>query len=124
MGDFKAAERWLRRAIRSSHETRPKIFNDLGITLTAQNKMEDAKRAHRQSVAGWRKAEKTKEEAIPYYNLALIYRSEGKYKQALSYASSAVDLNPKDEDTKQVRRDLLNTIAYLRASKRPKRSRR
>lgn len=123
-GDLKTAERWYRRAVNGSQRADP-VFSAcalgyLGCNLAAQRKAGEAKRAHKRAIVLWRKIERPKDADEPYYNLALLYRADGKYKQALEYVNRAIELDPKYAVAKRVRRDLLKTIAYLRTVNRVK----
>lgn len=101
--DLKRAERWYRRAVECKATTPVLIF--LGAVLAQQGRFSEAKRCHRRAA---RLATDPPDEA--YYNLGLILRAERRYSKALECFERAIKIDPKDNDAREARKDVLRAL--------------
>lgn len=105
-GNYRLAEQWYRKAI----ELDPRNANwwaFLGSVLARQGRLSEAKEV-------WRKQIKLGTGATDegHFNLGLIYRAEQKYKLALRHTEKAIALDPKYEEAKELRADLVDAMSH------------
>jgi len=103
-GNYRLAEQWYRKAI-DIEPRNADWWAFLGSVLARQGRLAEAKDV-------WRKQIKLGTGATDegYLNLGFIYRSEQKYKIALRNAEKALKIDPKYEEAKMLREDLLNAL--------------
>ncbi len=110
-GQNKLAERWYRKAIEHSPKL-PELWVFLGAILARQGKYKEAKIAHRKCIS---LDKATSDEA--HFNLALIFRAEGRYQDALKHLDKAIKIDPKYIIAKNVKKDILEAIKYKKSNK-------
>jgi len=106
-GDCGSAEKWYRQAIELDPNDAGK-YNFLGVVLAKKEDFQAAEEAHRQ---GTKCTKGAIDEA--YLNLALVLRTQERYKEALESIEQALDLTPDYPEAFIVKKDLEKTLAYL-----------
>jgi tetratricopeptide (TPR) repeat protein len=86
-GDYRRSEFWYRRAVEAETTTDNLVF--LGACLARQGQHAEAKQYYQQAIELV-----TSEPDEAYFNLGLVLRAEGNYKEALRCFEKAIDIDP------------------------------
>src|SRR5206468_4089855 len=101
--DYKRAQKWYRRAVKF-RVTRSNAYA-LGKTFARRSLFRAAKACFRAAL----RLEKNKD-PLTCWQLGLTLLNEGRYAQALKCLNRSLRLDPKNEETKEVRSDLIRAI--------------
>ena len=114
--DVKRAERWYRRALElSKGKDTMRCLIYLGGVLAKQGRLADAEECHRKAIS---LSTDPPDEA--YYNLGLVLRAHGKYKDALKFFSRAVKIDPAYAIAETAWKDTMNAEKFKKRKHREK----
>ena len=114
--DLRRAERWYRRALRESRgKNKMRCLIYLGGVLARQGRLDEAEQCHRKAVG---LDSDPQDEA--YYNLGLVLRARGKYKDALKYFNRAVRIDPAYTIASAAWKDVMNAVKFKKEIRREK----
>jgi tetratricopeptide (TPR) repeat protein len=116
--DLRSAEKWFRRGVRAKPTTSGHVF--LGAVLARQGRFTEAKAQYRLAI---RRATPDDLADEAHYNLALVLRAEGNYKQAVPHLRKALAIDPRYRIAREALRDVQRVTRSL-ANKRMEPSRR
>jgi tetratricopeptide (TPR) repeat protein len=112
IGDLRRAGHWYRKA--AKEEQGALVF--VGAVLARQGRFAEAKRYHRQATRAGDTELLARDEA--YYNLALIFRAQRRYQEALDNFDRAIALDPKYTDAFEMRADVRRALQSVAADDR------
>src|ERR1700736_1700602 len=114
--DVKRAERWYRRALKlSKGKDTMQCVVYLGGVLAKQGRLTEAGECHRKAIS---LSTDPPDEA--YYNLGLVLRAQGEYKDALKFFNRAVKIDPAYAIAEAAWKDTINAEEIKKQNRREK----
>jgi tetratricopeptide (TPR) repeat protein len=114
--DLKRAERWYRKAVALNPITGNHIF--LGATLAKQGRFAEAKRHHRRAIQVAKTPHEKDLASEAYLNLAVIYRAERRYREAVASLKKAIQIDPRYKDARDALKDVEQAMKLRSKEKR------
>lgn len=108
--DLRRAENWFRKGLKAKPSTRRHIF--LGSVLAKQGRLAEAKAQYRAAIRRATDGEPVDE---AHFNLALILRAEGKYKQAVQHLKKALSIDSNYNLAREALRDVQRATSFVDA---------